>query len=1481
MKAFGKMLRKPGWLAVLLCAGIILPSFSGLSLAADPDNGDGLCEHHPAHTLECGYAAPAEEIPCAHVHDGACGYVPAREEIPCDRNCGTQDAPAPEDPPETDAAPDGAAHDPDCAYRPAEAETPCIHTHDAACGYAPATEGRPCGFVCLACRDGEGPQSAEIQSWSWEDPEGLLVYAPETGCWGLGVPGASADSPLMPEALAELLPGAAVLTLDGGAQETVTLTWDLSAIPAEGAASGSYVLTAALPEGYALGPGAPALEVLVEIGGGEGYDLTPWAFNNWKWEHYGKPDVAVLYVGIDGIQSADELAVLLKKNLPKEIYVNVWSDRGSAFYVAETATTGWLKVFWNDLETQLQNIDWHNTFQVYATPPTDDKYDYIVNDDAKPAPNRMERLPITICPCFLSDHIVTPVEPENVTVNLFDYWVQTDGAAGDDLLPKTDIHVNNKSEEVKRTGVDDWNHGINAGRLFLFGDGNIHAGFWNKGAGAVTSYGKENAGMPGIVEPVLQSGYPVINTADMTNLMDGEAKTYQGITDWELCGDHIGLPDDTQHDSSNYQNISNTVINLWKESGNTASLDYLFTPEDGDYKRTYPDVEGLFQLDAHGYYYYDMRRNYAEYDQESNKFVLYDAPAVDRTDGLYDDAADDWTKTRSTGNFFPFNPASEVFTGVKDGKLISSTAVQSDNKLNKSARPMNHHLGMTVEIDFLQPAGGKIKMGADAPVPMTFQFSGDDDVWIFIDDVLVLDLGGVHSEIFGTIDFSNGKVSVGQSWKTNGFPYNEDGTVNVGKLEENSILNTTLKQLFADAGREDHTTWTGNTFASNTDHTLKMFYLERGNYDSSLALRFNLQPLLDQELKKVNQDGEPVPDVSFDLYAAEDAGNGMYAVHPKFPNAFATLTTGPDGTVKFLEPEENAGGRSEGELKNREGRPFNFADRYTTDGIRYYILKEVRTPAGYRPVPVDVVLEYHPETTTLTVANRWTTGGVSSFTTHISGSTNITYGQFDNEHGNISAGNVKVDPEDQKNGLVIAVPMTWVEGESRWKALYGSNTTGFQTVTPEKREAKFWRKALLTAALYQCADENTPSWYLEWNDETRRLEGVLADLPGMASQYQFNNPAGADMKLVYAIIDPVALVKLGVIDASAGESGSADGGIPAESERYAKLRGYINAQVQSGKSLDAVVKETVEIIYGTVEDTEDAESSNGANGRGVSFLNVGQFTQNARSLLYIPNEQRELRVWKVDQNGRGVNGAEFWLYDNPDCTGDPVASGTTGTIDGRDGVLIFAPYVEPAPGQVQFAWASHEHENTKNYWLQERTPPAGHTLNPTKIPVVVGTYSIYADAGAENDGVSVMAGVGKLVQTMLRFAANEELDITLRDITAFAQHQASGSYRSNNWADLPMEGTGTPGIPWSMNLHYGKAHGTTQGFGEYLNYGLHAEDGGANIYPFFTADTGYLRARVEQNYPALTGNLYEGSQSTANKIDLGDTNITSQKTMQN
>ena len=118
-------------------------------------------------------------------------------------------------------------------------------------------------------------------------------------------------------------------------------------------------------------------------------------------------------------------------------------------------------------------------------------------------------------------------------------------------------------------------------------------------------------------------------------------------------------------------------------------------------------------------------------------------------------------------------------------------------------------------------------------------------------------------------------------------------------------------------------------------------------------------------------------------------------------------------------------------------------------------------------------------------------------------------------------------------------------------------------------------------------------------------------------------------------------------------------------------------------------------------------------------------------------------------------------------------------------MLVFSPNVQEnaGAGYAKMVWA--DSANT-NYYLKEITAPAGYGLNPTVTPIVVGIYSIYADAGVAGDGVSVMAGAGSLTQTMRQYAMGGDVDITLQDITAFMQTQPSGQFALDGWQDANL-----------------------------------------------------------------------------------------------
>lgn len=328
------------------------------------------------------------------------------------------------------------------------------------------------------------------------------------------------------------------------------------------------------------------------------------------------------------------------------------------------------------------------------------------------------------------------------------------------------------------------------------------------------------------------------------------------------------------------------------------SLAYLFNNDSQvNGKAVYNKVQGLFQL-KNGYYVYDSYGsdgNYAVYNSTTNSFDVYDKA------GVYKDSVSDANR----GQFFPFDSADKVFE-EKNSQLSPLKITDGTNDT------LNHHFGMSMTTEFVQPNGGKTTKNED----MIFEFSGDDDVWVYIDGVLVGDLGGIHEKATLKINFATGEVKVGHIDGANG--------------TKKEIETTNIKTKFQAAGA-DTTNFSGNTFSNSTKHTLSFFYLERGAGASNMSLKFNLTTLPSSEVEKVDQNGEAVQGATFALYQSDENWTVPDGAKP-----VARGTTKANGQLVLMKSDEKS-----------DDSVLSFDEEHA-DGHDYFVLKEEGLPEGYR-----------------------------------------------------------------------------------------------------------------------------------------------------------------------------------------------------------------------------------------------------------------------------------------------------------------------------------------------------------------------------------------------------------------------------------------------------------------------------------------------------------------------------------------------------
>ena len=324
----------------------------------------------------------------------------------------------------------------------------------------------------------------------------------------------------------------------------------------------------------------------------------------------------------------------------------------------------------------------------------------------------------------------------------------------------------------------------------------------------------------------------------------------------------------------------------------------IFTDEEMEGKEVYEDVSMPFVYDSEtGYYEFNAAEDSAIFDG-SHTMEWHDKP-----------------QTNTTGygaGFYPFNDSYDEWRGTND--------------VDKP----NYHFGLRADVPFTMTPDGQAN-GND----IVFEFSGDDDVWVFVDGVLLLDLGGIHDSVDGSINFADGTTeyeSTNKKWS------DANGTHDIlsGSFGENGTPSNIWSALGVESREE---------FVAQGEHTLTIFYLERGTGASNCRIRFNL-PQEDslsvvKEVPRTDSAGDTISDEVWSTINTTPFAFTLYNDSTAMANEMFVVT-GPNGT-------RTGTTSSNGRFTLYNGETAKFPSISFTEADAYYVVEE-RNSAYEAPV---------------------------------------------------------------------------------------------------------------------------------------------------------------------------------------------------------------------------------------------------------------------------------------------------------------------------------------------------------------------------------------------------------------------------------------------------------------------------------------------------------------------------------------------------
>lgn len=239
-----------------------------------------------------------------------------------------------------------------------------------------------------------------------------------------------------------------------------------------------------------------------------------------------------------------------------------------------------------------------------------------------------------------------------------------------------------------------------------------------------------------------------------------------------------------------------------------------------------PEQSGQKKGEGVKYWWFDSSKTslYLRKDTNSDQLYLGNDSTGETTAKYTSDASLNVDSANSTGSvstkygFFPFN----------------------ENTTSKSAARYNYGYGAKLEIPFTLTSTGTVEDKYKNEIPIRFYFSGDDDVWVFIDDQLVLDIGGDHARVSGVLEFDQqGQNKDTVTSYVSRVKNNKTGNYGADECDEH---NPTTEKRITYLDKPETFYKNASVHIDNLStgkHTLTMYYMERGMWESNMAVAFN------------------------------------------------------------------------------------------------------------------------------------------------------------------------------------------------------------------------------------------------------------------------------------------------------------------------------------------------------------------------------------------------------------------------------------------------------------------------------------------------------------------------------------------------------------------------------------------------------------------------------------------------------------------